>query len=62
MITKQIDKRKFFFSQDAKRVDENLNRLIVTRCEIDMLQIKIEYEHLFRRTLYAQIKVLLFID
>jgi hypothetical protein len=36
---------------------DNLNRIIASRCEIDMVQIKSEYEKIVKRTLYDHIQV-----
>lgn len=43
--------------QDAGTNVDNLNRIVVTRCEVDMVQIEIEYEKLVNRTLHDHIQV-----
>jgi len=37
--------------------DDALVRLIVSRCEIDLANIKAEYERMYSRTLYSDVKV-----
>jgi hypothetical protein len=50
-------------SMQGSNVDEEmLNRILVHRCEIDMVQIKSEYEKLAKRTLYDHIQVICTID
>ncbi len=48
----------FLFKGTITNID-NLNRITVSRCEIDMVQIKSEYEKLVKRTLYDHIQVCL---
>ena len=37
--------------------EDELNRVIISRCEVDMIQIKEEYETLMKRTLEKHIQV-----
>lgn len=38
--------------------DDSLIRLIVSRCEIDLANIKYEYERLYGKTLLSAVKVM----
>ncbi|CAF3384264.1 unnamed protein product [Rotaria sp. Silwood1] len=42
--------------EDVTRNDDNVNRIIVTRCEIDMVQIKDEFENITKNSLYDAIQ------
>ena len=44
--------------QDADTDEHELNRIIITRCEIDMIQIKREYENLMQCSLQEHIEVI----
>ena len=37
--------------------EDELNRVVISRCEVDMIQIKEEYETLMKRTLEKHIQV-----
>lgn len=37
--------------------EDELNRVIISRCEVDMIQIKEEYEGLMKRTLEKHVEV-----
>ena len=37
--------------------EDELNRVVISRCEVDMIQIKEEYENLMKRSLEKHIEV-----
>ena len=37
--------------------EDELNRVVISRCEVDMIQIKEEYESIMKRTLEKHISV-----
>lgn len=43
--------------QGANTNEDNVNRILISRCEIDMVQIKAEYEKITRRTLFDHLQV-----
>ncbi|CAF2540925.1 unnamed protein product [Rotaria sp. Silwood2] len=61
-IVRIVRNRPRFFAFELKKSlkssgcnEENLTRIIVSRCEIDMVQIKSEFEKISKRTLFDQI-------
>ncbi|CAF0720099.1 unnamed protein product [Rotaria sordida] len=63
-IVRIIRDRPRFFAYGLKRSlkgattnDDNLNRIIVTRCEVDMFQIKNEFEKITKKPLYDSIQM-----
>ncbi|CAM2712638.1 unnamed protein product [Rotaria socialis] len=62
-IVRIVRNRARFFAFELKKSlktsgsnEENLTRIIVSRCEIDMVQIKSEFEKISKRTLFDQIQ------
>ena len=47
----------FLFQQGAGTNDRALIRVMVTRCEVDMVQIKQEFHRLYKKTLESFIEV-----
>jgi hypothetical protein len=37
--------------------EDELNRVVISRCEVDMIQIKEEYENLMKRSLEKHVQV-----
>lgn len=63
-IIKSIKNQAAFFADRLNKSmkglgtnDQQLIRLVVTRCEVDMVEIKHEYQHLFGESLADAIKV-----
>ncbi|CAF3699345.1 unnamed protein product [Rotaria sordida] len=61
-IVRIVRNRPRFFAFELKKSlkssgcnEDNLTRIIVSRCEIDMIQIKSEFEKISKRTLFDQI-------
>lgn len=62
-IVRLVRNRSRFFAYELKKSirgaatnEDNVNRIIVSRCEIDMVQVKSEYERIAKRTLYTHIQ------
>ncbi|CAF2785426.1 unnamed protein product [Rotaria sp. Silwood2] len=63
-IVRIIRNRPRFFAYELKRSlkgtatnDDHINRIIVTRCEADMVQIKNEFEQIAKKSLYDSIQM-----
>ncbi|CAF3349728.1 unnamed protein product [Rotaria sp. Silwood1] len=61
-LVRIVRNRPRFFAFELKKSlkssgcnEQNLTRIIVSRCEIDMVQIKLEFEKISKRTLFDQI-------
>jgi hypothetical protein len=50
-------RRSIVSFQGAGTNEDELNRVVISRCEVDMIQIKEEYETLMKRTLEKHIQV-----
>ncbi|CAF0825966.1 unnamed protein product [Adineta steineri] len=62
-IVRVMRGRPAFFAQQLKKAlkgigtdEDELNRVVISRCEVDMIQIKEEYENIMKRTLEKHVE------